>query len=343
MRTIPLLPLTLAGALRACSSADEPTQPEAPATPAPAGAALSAAPNSWTPTAPTPFGPDIFGYDVGAAPDAAGRWVAYTFGGTSDEEGGTGRQVQAYDAESDTWTRKASQVGVYNSNGVAKLGNRLYFSGGYNEVATPPSFTNLVWAYDYGRDRMLRVADLPIYGAEGVTGVIGGKLYVLPGTCSGERYPMPGYCAEEPTRRFYRYDPLANAWTARRAAPHFHRKGAAAVIDGKLYVAGGVDASGRGMSDLDVYDPATNAWRTLAPLPVGGAASGGALQGQFFVAVQGFDGTASVTRFYAYNRSNGGWRLRAAPDRFGPAARLTLDGVPRLFMAGADHGALYTP
>jgi hypothetical protein len=44
---------------------------------------------------------------------------------------------------------------------------------------------------------------------------------------------------EEPTRRFFRYDPATNAWVSRRQAPHVHRAAAAAVIGGKLYVAGG--------------------------------------------------------------------------------------------------------
>jgi hypothetical protein len=81
----------------------------------------------------------------------------------------------------DTWGGGLATVSVFGSNGVGKIGNRLYFSGGYNDVETPASFSNRLWAYDYANDRLIERASLPIFSAEGVTGVISGTLYVLPG------------------------------------------------------------------------------------------------------------------------------------------------------------------
>jgi N-acetylneuraminic acid mutarotase len=186
---------------------------------------------------------------------------------------------------------------------------------------------------------MIAKANLPIFSAEGVSGVINGKLYVLPGACNGNGYPNTGYCATEATRRFYRYDPTTNTWVSRRAAPHFHRRGAAAVLDGKLYVTGGVGASGEGISALDVYDPASNTWSTLAPVPGGGAArAGAALQGQFFVLVGG-----SPNRAYAYNRFTNQWKAKAAPEIFGSTTLAQLNGSPRLVTATGSHTLMYTP
>jgi hypothetical protein len=65
-------------------------------------------------------------------------------------------------------------------------------------------------------------------------------------------------------RRFYRYDPLKNAWTTLPSPPHSHRNGAGVVVNGKFSVAGGGFSP---FTAFDVYDPATNAWRTLTPLP----------------------------------------------------------------------------
>jgi Kelch motif len=330
--------------LAACGENTTPTQPEMGGDPAPAALSLAAAPNTWTPKAPTLYGADIYGYELGMAPNAAGQSIVYTFGGTSSDEGGTGFSVSAYNVSTNSWTWRSSRVGVWYANGVGKIGSKLYFSGGYNEHDSPLSFSNQLWAYDYSHDRMIAKANLPIFGAEGVTGVINGKLYVLPGACSGERWPNPGYCEVEPTRRFFRYDPATNTWVTRRQAPHFHRQGAAAVIDGKFYVAGGfINQSSDPTATLDVYDPATNTWRTLAPLPSSGGASGAALGGQFYVVVHRFNGTTPVIRAYAYNPATNKWTAKAAPDIFGSMARVTLDGRSFLFMAAGDQSALYTP
>ncbi len=336
-RTLPNLALPLTAlALLACGETTAPMQPEATGDPA---FSLAAARNSWTPTAPPPYDQFIHGYDLGMAPNSSGQSIAYAFGGTSSDEGGTGKSVKAYNVATNTWTGKASQVGIYSSNGVGKIGNKLYFSGGYLNHEASPDPSRQFWAYDYTRDRMIQMANLPIFSAEGVSGVINGKLYVLPGTCNGNGYPNQGYCAVEETRRFYRYDPAANTWTTRRQAPHFHRSGAAAVLGGKLYVAGGFNGF-EPVTSLDVYDPATNTWRTLAPLPVGGAASGAALNGQFYVVVHGSGGPA---RTYAYIPASNRWKAKAAPEISGSVTRVTKDGRSYLFTATGDQSALYTP
>jgi N-acetylneuraminic acid mutarotase len=329
----------------ACGENVIPTQPEIAGDPAPAALSLAAAANTWTERAAPPFTQYFYGFDLGTAPNAAGQSIVYTFGGTSSDEGGTGFGVAAYNVATNSWSWMTSRVGVWYSNGVGKIGNRLYFSGGYNEHDSPNSFTNQLWAYDYAHDRMIARANLPIFSAEGVSGVIDGKLYVLPGACSGDRYPdLPGYCAVEPTRRFYRYDPATNTWVTRRQAPHFHRQGAAAVIDGKFYVAGGfLNQSSDPTAALDVYNPATNTWSTLAPLPTAGGARGAALGGQFYVVVYGFNGTTPVIRAYAYNPATNKWTARAAPDIVGSIVRVSLDGRPRLFTATGNRSALYTP
>jgi N-acetylneuraminic acid mutarotase len=276
----------------------------------------------------------VFNYDLGMALNSAGESVVYAFGGQEDE-GVPAEAVQAYDVATNTWTGRTSRVGVYNTNGVGKIGNKLYFSGGYNTVGSLPDATNRVWAYDYARDQLIRKADLPIVSAEGVSGVIDNKLYVLPGACNGNNYPAPGYCDTEATRRFYRYDPATNTWVSRAQAPHFHRNGTAAVIDGKFYVTGGRGASGEIIKALDVYNPATNTWSSLAPLPADGGGEGATLQGQFYV-------VSSHT--YAYNPTTNQWKSKAAPDVGGPVTKVMLGGQARIFLASSfDHSSMYTP
>jgi N-acetylneuraminic acid mutarotase len=336
MRATTVMPACVAVALLACTSDDGPTQPGLDLNHAHPSAALAS--NTWTPKAAAPYDAEFFGYALGAAPNSAGQSIVYAFGGTLNERGGTRLiPVKAYNVSTDTWTSRVSQVQGFYMNGVGKIGNQLYFSGGYNEPGTLPTFDNQTWGYDFANDRMIAKANLPIFGAEGVTGVIGGKLYVIPGACSGDLYPRPGYCEVEATRRLFRYNPATNTWVNRKQVPHFHRQGAAAVIDGKFYVAGGRNGFDP-VTDLDVYDPATNIWRTLAPIPTGGAAFGVALGGKFYVVVG-----SSPIRFYVYNPTTDRWTAKAAPDVFGPLVRVTLDGRAHLFTANGNRSALYMP
>ena len=187
-------------------------------------------------------------------------------------------------------------------------------------------------------------ASMPKRTAEGVTGVIGDKLYVLPGVCGADRWPQPGSCEREPIRRLYRYDPATNKWAARRSAPHYHRSGAGGVIGGKFYVVGGFNGS-QPVADLDVYDPVTDTWKTLAPIPTPGRAIGAALQGKLYV--------IAGSSAYAYDTGRNRWTAIAEPAWPHDAlVRVVVDGKPRLLAVGGQHGAnfdmpnpseLYTP
>ena len=331
-----LLAATALVALTACSSGDTLTQPGTDQAPS-----FAVASNTWTLKAAPHIA--VYASSAGTAPNAAGESIVYKFGGT-DDEGGTGFPVEAYNVATNSWTTKSSRVGVFYSNGVDKIGNRLYFSGGSPVFETPASYTNLVWAYDYTHDVMIQRANIPLVSGQGVSGAIDGQLYVLPGACSGERYPQPGYCAEERTRRFYRYNAATDTWVSRTAAPHYHRLGAAGVLGGKLYVAAGFSNFTR-VANLDVYDPATNSWKTLAPVPTGGRAYGSVMGGRFYVITD--DGT------YAYNPATNSWTTRASPSEpHDDAVTVRLNGAARLIAVGGTHGAdqnlpsdseMYTP
>ena len=290
-----LLPLHLTFAvsllaLTACGEDQSPTQPDTAGEPARVAASLALASNSWTAKAPDPFG-IVVRVSVGVFPNPAGQSIVYSFGGL-DLDGGTQIGMSAYNVATNTWTGLGpdTRIGVYGTNGVGKIGSNLYVSGGAFSSDEPGWWGT--WAYDPAANRLIRKADMPKATADGVSGVIDGRLWVLPGTCSTAAWPSPGYCEHEAIRQLYRYDPANNTWVARRAAPHYHRNGAGGVINGKFYVAGG-----GGSADLDVYDPATDTWRTRAPLPTAGRAIGAVLGGRLFVIV----GLGSERRAYAYD------------------------------------------
>ena len=340
VRLIALLSATMALGMVACTSEETLTQPETAGDQSIATLSSALASNSWTTKAPLPYGP--FGVSAGMAVNSAGQSIVYTFGGQTAESPAPSGGVQAYNVATNTWTSRSAHVQpVTRGNGVGKIGSKLYFSGGYygDEL-----YASELDAYDYGTDRMIKKADMPKHTGDGVTGVINGKLYVLPGTCE-LGVTSQGYCATNPIRRLYRYDPATNTWVAGALAPHFHKNGAAGVINGKFYVAGGLN-SFQPVADLDVYDPATNTWKTLAPLPTAGVAIGAALGGKLFVISAG-------NHSYAYNPATNTWKTRASPTwGHGAAVRVVLAGTSRLLAVGDSHGPnfdlpndseLYTP
>jgi Kelch motif len=320
-------------ALTSCGD-DTPTQPTSLSDQPITGPSLAAASNTWTQKASLLADQYFGGYSVGMAPNATGQSIVYVIGGSSSDNGSTGYPIEAYNTVTNTWTNKSSSADAFGLNGVGKIGSRLYFSGGADYGSGSLAYRKTLWAYDYTNDRILQKANMPVYSGNGVTGVISGKLYVLPGTCATELYPSPGFCAAEAIRKLYRYDPSTNTWATKASAPHYHKRGAAGVINNKLYVAAGFHDFDK-VADLDVYDPSTNSWKTLAPIPGGGGgATGAVIQGQLFVVTSG--------GAFAYNPATNKWTSKAAPPSFGELTRVFISGVAYLFLAGRPS-QLYTP
>ena len=322
---------------------DSPTAPAPPAS-------FALASNTWTEKLAKP-GTPLEAMSAAHFPNSAGQSLVYLIGGafrSQEEPVQTGFGIAIYNAATNAWELTDIRVHVYSTNGVGAIGNTLYFSGGYNgeEDALFPIFSGGLWAYDVVTRQSVRKADMPKRTAEGVTGAIDGRLYVLAGQCDADGRGQGTSCEFQDTRRLFRYNPATNTWATRQSAPHVHRSGAAGVIDGKFYVAGGLTNSGRrAVADLDVYDPATNTWKTLAPMPVGGAAIGTVLNGKLFV--------ITGANAYLYNPRTNAWSTRAAPDFSHDAVvRVRIDGDPYLLAVGGNHGPapgtpndteLYTP
>jgi N-acetylneuraminic acid mutarotase len=333
------LPLTLVLALNLALAAcgEIPSEPSEPLDQFSTAHSVAATSNSWTPIAPMPGLFQSF-TSMGVVTNSAGQSTAYVFGGTT-EAGGTGAQTRAYNVATNTWSTKGSQVPTFKLNGVGNIGGKLYFTGGYPEHGSPASVAT-TWQYDPASDKLTQRADMPLHTADGVTGVIGDKLYVLPGTCYAIGVVSPGFCVDqEANRRLFRYNPATNTWVVKRWAPHYHRNAAAGVINNKFYVVGGLDSKLGPTVNLDVYDPATNTWQTKAPLPrVLTSLAGAALQGQLFVV--GRTSTQTI-KHYAYNPTSNTWTSKVAPTQFiGPAAAVLLNGKSRILVVG---GGIYTP
>jgi Kelch motif len=73
---------------------------------------------------------------------------------------------------------------------VGVIAGKLYLSGGFDDTLTTSKPLAKLVVYDPVRDVFVRKRDMPRRSIWGVTGVIGGRLYVLTGY-SGDP-PFPG-------------------------------------------------------------------------------------------------------------------------------------------------------
>ena len=162
-------------------------------------------------------------------------------------------------------------------------------------------------------------------------GVINGALYVVGGASIGN--PSIGdFGTALPTLEAY--DPATNTWTPKSSMSIGREGPSAGVINGVLYVAGGVGSGGDpGLNALEAYDPATNTWTTKASMPTArGGAAAGVINGVLYVA-GGRDGTTLFTTVEAYDPGTNTWTTKAPmPTARFAAASGVINGI--LYVAG---------
>jgi N-acetylneuraminic acid mutarotase len=324
-RPILALPV-LAGALLAGCDREEPTAPATPSSAALATAPIGAS-NTWARAASMPSA--RHSAVAGATTNSNG--IMYLFGGldVEDEEGiHTFRTVERYVLATDRWSTRSSvaPVEALAINGAGLIGGKFYLPGGKQNTGNGFLKLRELQIYTPGTDTWARGADMPGASAAGVSGMIGGKLYVVTGednTYLSDGTPCPD-CGLVETRRLFRYDPQQNSWARRAACPHFHVGGMAGVINGKLYVAGG-HGKGATTLNLDIYNPATNTWTSGAALPTAHSGGVGVVLGGRLYLIGGFTGEV-----VAYDPATNKWTQRAPfpvpTARFMAGAKVGLDG-----------------
>jgi N-acetylneuraminic acid mutarotase len=113
-------------------------------------------------------------------------------------------------------------------------------------------------------------------------------------------------------------------WTWVPPMPHRRSYTASAEIGGKIYVAAGmVGNSGRPLDLFERFDPKTQGWSSLKPLPDAFSAAAGARLGTTFYVVGGNSPDADGRQVYAYDTRRPSWRT-VAPL---PAPRTNLAAV----------------
>lgn len=140
------------------------------------------------------------------------------------------------------------------------INNKVYVFGGQDAVSG--TTYNLNQVYDIATGTWSAGAAMPDVRAFFASSVYyNGKIYLIGGYTDGQ--------VTSSQAQVWEYDPITNTYsTSRLAMPHAFGGAGSAVINGKIYVAGGRDANVTVLDTLYIYDIAANTWTTGANLPV---------------------------------------------------------------------------
>lgn len=216
------------------------------------------------------------------------------------------------------WTDRAPLLAPISEIAVAELNGKIYVLGGYPSSLV---YVDTVQVYEARTDRWTYGVPLPRPMHHTMATAVGGILYVIGGEVSAS-----GIANQQDTflNTVYAFDPVASHWSQKASMPTDRSAGATAVVDGKIYVAGGRPPHGH---DFAVYDPAADAWTVLPELPtqrnhLAAAALGGKVYvvgGRFGAGV----GSEMTNVMEVYDPATGVWS-RAAPM---PTTRAGINGI----------------
>jgi N-acetylneuraminic acid mutarotase len=296
------------------------------------GLANETIPNYWTTRTRMPTARS-------GAVAAAARGKVYVIGGTGSN-GAALTKVDAYNPTTTTlvaWVPRAPLPSPRTlANGAVTMNGKIYVAGGMNAQGEP---TRTLYVYDLDGNFWVAKAQMPFASYGGVSGGIDGKLYVVV-TSDAEDDFHAG------TNHLLRYNPETNSWLELAPAPNHHHRGVARVINGKLYVAGGLTLEfvdfpeARPWGHLDVYNPATNVWVSKGSMPTArwGAAAG-VLNGKLYVAGGYGADPSALSKLEFYNPTSSAWGTRVnMPTGRGAAAGAVVNGVLYVLGGGVLDG-----
>ena len=233
-----------------------------------------------------------------------------------------------YDPASDKWRARSPLPRALDHIGTAVLNGKIYAIGGFVGGGVHRDGQNSAFEYDPALDTWRILA--PLKAGRGSVGVVAmeGKIHAI-----GGRAPDGSVVATHEA-----YDGATNSWKELAPLPKARdHVAAAAVVDGKIHVAGGRFSGPADRTDMhDVYDPKTNTWSSAAPLPTARSGLAGAsYKGLFLVLGGELPPGHTFPENEAFDSKSNSWRaLAPMPEgRHGTAAG--TDGA-HVYLAGGS-------
>jgi uncharacterized protein (TIGR03437 family) len=181
---------------------------------------------------------------------AAAGGKLYLLGGLGAAEGGT----YEYDPLSDRWQLVAQMPTPRGASGVAAVGAKIYVAGGLAGGRSVAAFE----VFDTTARQWTRLPDMPTPRDHLTAQAVGGKVYALSGRVG------------DVLRANEEFDPETNTWRTRAPIPTPRGGLGSGVVGGRIQAFGGEGPSGTPEGTYrqnEEYDPASDTWRSLAPMP----------------------------------------------------------------------------
>src|SRR6516165_12655563 len=151
----------------------------------------------------------------------------------------------------------------------ASAGGKLYVFAGLAPGWKPKA---MVMEYDPSANSWTKKQPMRLASHHVAFASLGNKIYAF----GGFTFPTSGAPGWTPVNNAWEYDPVSDQWKELAPMPTTRGAAAAGVVNGKIYVTGGV-ASLPGVNEngihparaqnvlatVEEYDPATNSWRTV--------------------------------------------------------------------------------
>lgn len=159
----------------------------------------------------------------------------------------------------DVWEQLAPPLLPQSEYSVAEVNGEIYIMGGYPEDRIT---RRSVQIYNVNENTWRMGPDLPLPNNHGTAEVVNGIIYLIGGATGSSSSPGGvGY-----QDAVWALDPQLGKWVQKSPMPTKRRGLNSAVINGKIYVAGGQPPQA---FDFAVYDPAIDRWEVLPELPYG--------------------------------------------------------------------------
>lgn len=233
-----------------------------------AGGAEQTVPATWETRAPVPEART----EVSVASDGT---LIYLIGGFRAEPGGGSpsapRAMFAYDPSADSWSTRGEIPEGVNHAGFAAVGGKLYIVGGFRENTFGP--TGAVRRYDPATGQWQDGAPMLTPRGALAVAVLNGRIHAVGGNAAdGAGLPPHEHGAPQADNSVAThevYDPATNTWTRLAPMPTPRNHLGAAVVGGRIHVAGGRVGGDLEMTTHEIYDPASGTWSAGPPLPTG--------------------------------------------------------------------------